>query len=269
MKTLRNLIMMMVAMIAMQQVMNAQTRTSKGVVVDEENVPLVGAIVTIKGTTKSVAVDFNGFYKIKTNENDKLIVSFIGCKSKEIKALDSSYVVLYMESTEIGIVEVKGYLPIKTSKLSESIDVFGGKELTKFASSSVSNSLQGKTPGLMITKNSGRPGAASTFRMRGIGSMNAGSDPLFVIDGVPISSVEGSDPLSDISPSDIESVNILKDAAACAIYGCRGANGVVMIYTKRGINATTVQEIDTDPYPLEILYNLVSSGVKKLFCKNC
>jgi len=221
----------------------AQTGTITGRIVDETNLPLPGATVTLKGTTLGAAADVNGNFKIANSPlgAQVLVVKFIGYEQLEqpITVTGSSNVTLQLKSssTLLAQVAVIGYGVVKKTDATGAVDVVTAKDLNKGAVNSVQDALVGKLAGVNVTSNSGAPGNTATIRIRGTTSINASSDPLIVIDGVPISNVvAGGAPniLTTINPNDIENVTVLKDASATAIYGSRGSSGVILITTKRG-----------------------------------
>lgn len=192
---------------------------------------LPGASVLLKGTNTGTTTDVDGKYSIEAPGNGTLIYSFVGMTSQEIpiqgrKVID---VTLKDESVNIDEVVVVAYGVAKKSTFTGSAVTVKSDVLEKRQTSSISQSLQGVAPGVQVTMNSGQPGENAQIRIRGISSLNTGSEPLWVIDGIPY---EGN--LNSINPDDIESMTILKDAASAALYGARGANGVVMVTTKKG-----------------------------------
>ncbi|MEP5616191.1 MAG: SusC/RagA family TonB-linked outer membrane protein [Flavobacteriaceae bacterium] len=228
----------------------AQTQIT-GTVVDDQNVPLPGANVLEKGTTNGVVTDFDGNFSISVSGNDgTIIVSYIGFETKEI-ALDGSSnysVQLTTSSTGLDEVVIIGYGGVKSKDLTGSVKVIGSKDFNKGISNSPGQLLQGKIAGVNVTTGSGEPGSAIDINIRGVNSISGSSNPLFVVDGIPLdggsSSENGLDgiggtsrsknPLNFLNPQDIESITVLKDASATAIYGTRAANGVVLIQTKKG-----------------------------------
>lgn len=198
--------------------------------VSDSNEPLIGATVQIKGTGTGVATDIDGTYKITVpNDETVLTFSYIGLVSQEITVGTQSTIdVLLIENTSVlDEVIVVGYGTQKRSNISGSVGVVTAEEITETPVLRVEQALQGRTAGVQIAQNSGSPGSALTVRIRGIGTIN-NSDPLYIVDGVPVGGIDY------LNPNDIESINVLKDAASAAIYGARGANGVVLITTKGG-----------------------------------
>lgn len=215
-----------------------------GKVTDESGALMAGVTVSIKGTTKAVVTNEYGIYSISITEKDKVLVfTFIGMKKQEVTIGGRSNinVVLESEASKLNEVVVVGYGTKLKKDLTGSISSINSKDLQKFASSNFTSALEGKVAGVIITQTGGAPGGATSVRMRGIGTTGE-NRPLYVIDGVPMDggglSIPNSsyqvDGLSSVNSNDIESVEILKDAAASAIYGSRAANGVIIITTKRG-----------------------------------
>ncbi|MEI7421734.1 MAG: TonB-dependent receptor [Prolixibacteraceae bacterium] len=211
-------------------VLFAQQKSVTGRVTDENNEPVPGANVVIKGTTNGTVTDVDGNYKIQVPANSKILtVTFIGFDTQDVNITGKSVVNIKLKLSSIGLEEVVavGYGVQKKVNLSGAIEAVKGETLAKKNSIQTSQALQGIAAGVTVTSNSGKPGKENTsIRIRGIGTIND-NNPLVLIDGVA-SSVDAVD------PNDIESMSILKDAASSAIYGSRAANGVILITTKRG-----------------------------------
>jgi TonB-linked SusC/RagA family outer membrane protein len=227
----------------------AQSGTITGRVIDEENLPVPGATVVVKGTKLSSAADANGYFKlINTPDGTQvLVVTSIGYQTLEeaVTAGSAQKIIIQIKSSTVGLNEVAviGYGTVKKTDATGSVDVVTAKDLNKGAVNSIQDALLGKLPGVVITSTSGAPGQTSTIRIRGITSLNASTDPLIVVDGVPLSNVPvgGTDNiLTTINPNDVENVTVLKDASATAIYGSRGSSGVILITTKRGTRELTI-----------------------------
>ena len=237
---------------AVQDVQQAKKIT--GTVVDATG-PVIGASVVVKGTSNGVATDYDGNFSLNASPGQTLVVSYIGYLNKEVRitANQTNYEITIEEDKQmLDEVVVVGYGTMKKSDLSGSSSSINEQSLKGTVITSLDQSLQGRATGVAAVTTSGAPGSASSIRVRGIGSINANQEPLYVIDGVIIQGggQSGSDfgladrlgngkvstisPLSTLNPSDIVSMEILKDASATAIYGAQGANGVVMITTKRG-----------------------------------
>ena len=201
-----------------------------GTVVDENNLPLPGVAVLIKGSTTGTVTDVDGNYSLSVDPNDTLLFSFIGFQRIEIPVRGQSIInVTMIEDVEsLGEVVVIGYGTVRKNDLTGSVSSLDDENFNTGAQVSVGQLIQGRVAGVQITQASAEPGGAFSIRIRGATSITAGNEPLFVIDGLP------SEPQNAINPGDIESIEILKDASATAIYGSRGANGVVLITTKQG-----------------------------------
>jgi len=219
-----------------------------GTVLDAANSqPIPGAVVKIKGTTHSVSTDTDGRFSFITGQKFPytLIVSFIGFEQKEQRVDGSPVTVRLQESqNQLNDVVVTGYSTQERKYIAGSISSVSGSVVQNQPSGGFNQLLQGKTTGVQVTSNSGVPGGGITFRVRGNNSINASVDPLYIIDGVFVSNADpisaglgnqqASNPIADLNPSDIEDIQILKDANATAIYGSLGANGVIIVTTKRG-----------------------------------
>lgn len=191
---------------------------------------LPGATVVLKGTTTGTAADVDGTYELSVpNENAILVFSYIGLKDQEIRVGSQRVidVVLQSDITLMEEVVVVGYGSQKRSNISGAVSTISSEEITELPVLRAEQALQGRTAGVQVAQNSGSPGSALTVRVRGISTIND-SSPLYIVDGIPVGGIDY------LNPNDIESINVLKDAASAAIYGARGANGVVLITTKGG-----------------------------------
>jgi TonB-linked SusC/RagA family outer membrane protein len=208
----------------------AQTGQVSGVV-KENGQPLVGASIAVKGSTTAVLTDVDGRYTISIPENAVLVFSFIGMKTQEIAVGSRSVINVEMEAEAMRLedVVVVAYGITTKERFTGSAAVIKGEKLAKGETSNVTKALEGAIAGVQTTSSTGQPGSSAAIRIRGIGSISAGQNPLIVVDGVPY---EGS--LNSIAPQDIETLNVLKDASATSMYGARGSNGVIMITTKKG-----------------------------------
>jgi TonB-dependent starch-binding outer membrane protein SusC len=223
--------------------------------VSDASGPLPGASVLVKGTTKGAQTDAAGKFTIKdAGANAVLTISYIGLKTQEVNVAGRSTVKVTLQdgATELGQVVVIGYGSVKKKDATGAVEVLNSKKFDNVAAPSPAEILRGKIAGVQVTSSSGEPGAANSIRIRGTGTIRSGSEPLIVIDGVPLAGGNtgsgGADlglggssaknPLSFINQNDIESMSILKDASATAIYGARGANGIIMITTKKGKSKT-------------------------------
>lgn len=211
----------------------AQEHIVTGVVISAgDNQPLAGVSVLIKGTSAGTLTDIDGKYSIKvTDENAFLVFSYVGFLKEEIAVSGKSVidVKLAEDLTKLDEVVVVGYGVQKKSLVTGAISKVSGSDLTQNPNLRASQVLQGKASGVVITNNSGQPGSGVSVRVRGVGTNN-NAEPLYIVDGLPTSDAG----LDFLNPSDIESIEVLKDAASASIYGARGANGVVMITTKKG-----------------------------------
>jgi TonB-linked SusC/RagA family outer membrane protein len=213
----------------------AQQRTINGRVVDEEGLPLPGVLISAKGESGRTASNAEGNYTISASGRDVVLVfSFLGLETKEVNVSadqNTVNVTLQQDSKNLEEVVVVGYGTVKRSDLTGSVSTLKGSELNRTPAASVDQLLQGKIPGVQVTTSGGQPGSGATIRIRGASSLNGSKDPLVVVDGYPWGDAGN---LKQINPEDIESIEVLKDASSAAIYGSRGANGVIMITTKKG-----------------------------------
>lgn len=217
----------------------SQTITVTGTVVDGSGEPLIGATVQQKGTSNGTSTDLDGHYSLTLPSKGTITVSYVGYNTQEIAVNGRTKIDITLEENAevLDEVVVVGYGQMKRSDLTGSVVSVGEDAVKKSIATSIDQVLQGRAAGVQIQANSGTPGASTSIRIRGINSLNATNQPIFVIDGVVIDTAtdnESSNPLSSINPSDIVSMDILKDASATAIYGSRASNGVIMITTKRG-----------------------------------
>lgn len=208
----------------------AQNATLKGVIVDETDTPLIGATVQVKGTSTGSITDFDGNYTIKANKGAVITFSYIGYKTQEIKFTGQPTVNIKMvpDNQTLDEVVVVGYGTMKRSDLTGSVASIAAKDVEGFKTSSVAGALGGQIAGVQITSTDGTPGAGFSINIRGVGTLTGDSSPLYIVDGFEV------DDIDYLSNSDIESIEILKDASSSAIYGARAANGVVLISTKSG-----------------------------------
>ena len=213
--------------------MYAQGKTVSGTVLDQNGESVIGASVVVKGTTNGVITDFDGKFTLNNvPENGTIEISFVGYKTQEIPVAGKNNIqVTLAEDTEVlDEVVVVGYGVQKKSDVTGAMTSVGAEELTSRPVNNAFEALQGKAAGVDITTNE-RPGQVGDIRIRGVRSLTASSDPLYVVDGVPLLSGAA---IETLNPRDIESIDILKDASATAIYGSRGANGVIIVTTKQG-----------------------------------
>ena len=210
--------------------LSAQSITVTGVVMAEgEPDPVIGANVVVKGTTMGTITDWDGNFTLQANSGDVLLVSYMGYKSKEVKATSSPLTItLQPDNVMLEEVVAIGYGTMKRSDLTGAITSVSAEDLNKAPVAGLDQALQGRAAGVTVTTNSGQPGEGATIRIRGIGSAIGGNEPLYVVDGVITSDIRF------LAPADIQSMEILKDASATAIYGSRGANGVILVTTRSG-----------------------------------
>ena len=235
--------------------MLAQTKTITGTVTGaDDGLPIPGAAVMIKGTSIGTVTDGNGRYQLSIPATAQtVVVSFVGMKTKEVAIGNSSTVDVVIESELIDVDEVVvvGYGVQRKKDVTSSISQVKGSDIAEIASPSFLQQLAGRASGVQITQSSGDLGTPPNVRIRGVNTISSGSQPLVVINGVPVTSgnlggsYTNNNPMADINPADIESIEILKDGAATAIYGSRASNGVMLITTKRGTEQKTVVSYDT------------------------
>ncbi|MBT2161517.1 SusC/RagA family TonB-linked outer membrane protein [Zobellia barbeyronii] len=210
-----------------------------GAVLDNVGIPLAGVNVLIEGSTTGTQTDFDGNYTIAASSGDVLVFSYIGMKTQSLTVGASSSIDVTMEEDAASLDEVVviGYGSQKKSDLTGAVGSVSAAELQERPAASLTQSLSGKMPGVSVSINSGRPGGKSNIRIRGNSSVSLSNDPLYVVDGIILVSSglgNNSSPIDYINPNDIASIEVLKDASATAIYGSRGANGVILVSTKRG-----------------------------------
>lgn len=231
-----------------------QAKTITGVISDRDGQPIIGANIVEKGS-KSIGTitDIDGKFSLRlSNGSTDLVVSYIGYITKEVPVGTSSFLnITLTEDTKIlEEVVVIGYGTVKKSDLTGSVGSIQVDKIQGLSVKSVDQMLQGRTSGLYMVQNSGMPGASSAVRIRGGNSISGGNEPLYIIDGMPVYPSASSDqtslnPLNSIPTADIESIEVLKDASSTAIYGSRGANGVIIVTTKKGKSGKTTVALDT------------------------
>ncbi|MBQ4147949.1 MAG: SusC/RagA family TonB-linked outer membrane protein, partial [Prevotella sp.] len=204
----------------------AQSEIS-GNVVDQTGEPIIGATVMEKGTSNGTVTDFDGNFKLKVDAGKTLVFSYIGMLTQEVVAADGMQVTLKDDALTIEEVVVTGYTTQRKADLTGAVSVVTPSDLAKQNENNPIKAMQGRVPGMNISAD-GSPSGAATVRIRGIGTLN-NNDPLYIIDGVPTKAG-----MHELNGNDIESIQVLKDAASASIYGSRAANGVIIITTKRG-----------------------------------
>ncbi|MFD1144659.1 SusC/RagA family TonB-linked outer membrane protein [Larkinella insperata] len=218
----------------------------RGRVTDERNEGIPGATITIKGTTRGTTTDAAGAFQINASPNETLVFSYVGYATQEVVAGSQTNLTVRMATDNRSLEEVVvvGYGTVRKSDLTGSVSTIKADAIKEMPVVSVDQAIQSRAPGVQVTQSSAAPGGGISIRVRGANSINSGSEPLYVIDGFPMYPDNGalgtsgnrqaSNAMATINPNEIESIEILKDASATSIYGSRGANGVVLITTKRG-----------------------------------
>jgi len=242
-----NNIMLMKGLAVTQQ---AGKRIS-GTVTDESGIPIIGANIVEKGTTNGVITDTNGKFSLSIQDRATLEVSYIGYMAQSIPVGNQTVlsIILKEDTQALEEVVVVGYGTLRKKDLTGSIAQVQSDALGNQAARQVDQALTGQIAGVQVISKSGMPGESTMVRIRGVGSITAGSEPLYVVDGFP------TDNIQTLNPSDIESIDILKDASSTAIYGSRGSNGVIIINTKRGVTGKPVISVDVS-YGISKVYDI-------------
>lgn len=217
---------------------NVQKRkTVKGIVVDENGAPMPGVSVVVKGTTTGVSTDVNGQFSLMVLPDAQMLtVSFVGMATQDVNIQENMKITLVPDQQKLDEVVVVGYNSVKKSQMTGAVDVVKGKELEFMSAPTLESRLQGQTAGIMISSGSGQPGSDYlTIRVRGTGSINGSNTPLYIMDGVMVEPGQ----FAALNANDIADIQVLKDASASAVYGSRGANGVIVITTKGGHSGKT------------------------------
>lgn len=238
MKKILKKTLFLLALLLVNSVFYAQSVSGK---VSDANGPLPGVNVSVQSAKISTTTDFDGTFKLSNlPKNAVLNFSYIGYASKSISVDDKTNlnVILIPQNTNLQEVVVIGFGSSKKKDVTGAVALVSSKEFEGRANTGIGNALEGKVAGVQITKPSGQPQAGYTIRVRGTSTITAGAEPLYILDGIPTSSI------NEISPSDIESMTVLKDASSAAIYGANGSNGVILITTKRGGNQNTKVTLD-------------------------
>lgn len=232
---------------------SAVDRTIKGRVADEAGTGLPGVSVVLKGTQRGTSTGAAGDFTLDVPEGGQqvLVLSFVGYKSQEVALANQSEITVAMAPDENALDEivVVGYGSVKKTDLTGAVGTIKGEVLQERPAASLNQGLSGRIAGVNVSSNSGRPGGRANIRIRGASSISVSNNPLYVIDGVILNAVElsnGSTPIDYINPNDIASIEVLKDASSTAIYGARGANGVILVTTKRGTSGGGKVTYDTD-----------------------
>ena len=233
----------------------ADNRITGVVTASDTGEPIVGATVKALGTAMGTVTDIDGNFSIDVPDGARLEITYVGMVPKRLKAEKHMTITLDPDNKLLDEVVVTGYGNFKKSSFTGAASTISTEALASVPVVSVENKLAGSVPGVTITSNSGSPGAVSQVRIRGMGSINAGNEPLYVIDGTPVTSGNmsefsyssaGTNVLATINPNDIENITIIKDAAAASLYGSRAANGVVVITTKSGSRGKTRVDFKSD-----------------------
>ncbi|MEI6276388.1 MAG: TonB-dependent receptor [Prolixibacteraceae bacterium] len=229
---------MMLPILLLSFLTYAQSVRVKGTVTDEGKSPMPGANVVIKGTTTGVVTDANGKFQIDADSKSTLSFSSIGYKTREILVANQKEITIQLlpDNLQVDEVVVVGYGTQRKESVTGSVATVKGELVREVPSANITQAMQGRVAGVDMEQTSSKPGASMQIRIRGTRSLNASNDPLVVLDGIPFS---GS--IGDISPSDIKSLDILKDASSTAIYGSRGANGVILVTTNKGAKGAKAQ----------------------------
>jgi TonB-linked SusC/RagA family outer membrane protein len=238
----RRLVYLLLCLITGIGFVTAQTNRVTGSILSAEDYePIIGASVVVKGTTTGTTTTVDGTFSLSVPADAKtLVISYLGMKTQEVAVSAVVNVVLEPDIQEIDEIVVVGYGTQKKKDVTSSIAKVSGEEISNLAAPSFESQLAGRAAGVQVTTESGMVGAAPKFQIRGFSTISSGSQPLVIIDGIPMTSGEKQqaygryNPLGDINPNDIQSIEILKDGAATAIYGSRAANGVVLITTRKG-----------------------------------
>ena len=227
----KRILILMSALFALMGQALAQT-TITGNVTDETGEPIIGASVIVTGTTSGAVTDFDGNFTMKAAEGDELTISYIGFVTQKVRVSGSApiAVVLKEDNAALDEVVVVGTI-MKKSDLTGAVGNIDGKTLAEKPVTNVNQALQGRVSGVFVEPGA-RPSDDTGIRIRGINTINSGSDPIYVVDGMVMNNDFGG--FSSINPNDVEHLEVLKDASATALYGSRGANGVVLITTKKG-----------------------------------
>ena len=216
--------------------------TASGNVVDASGEPLIGCTVQQKGGKAGTVADMDGNFHLQVPKNSVLIFSFIGYKTQELKAAAVMKVTMKDDSHLMEEVVVVGYGTMKRSDITGSVVSVKAEDMQQTSASTMDQMLQGRAAGMQLTSNSGAAGGSTSIQIRGVNSLNSSNEPVYVIDGAIITSEAGSNvysnPLADLNPNDVESIEILKDASATAIYGAQAANGVIIVNMKKGFEGS-------------------------------
>ncbi|WP_304648059.1 carboxypeptidase-like regulatory domain-containing protein, partial [uncultured Muribaculum sp.] len=231
----------------------AQTITVTGTVTDATGEPLIGASVIAKGTSVGAATDFDGNYSLSVDPKATLIVSYVGYDTQEIPVDGRTNINVVLKENSVMLNEVVaiGYGSVKKSDATGAVSAIKPSEVQAGLATSAQDLLVGRSPGVVVTTNGGQPEGGASIQIRGGASLSASNEPLIVIDGVPMDTkgtLGSSNPMSLVNPENIESMTILKDASATAIFGSRASNGVIIITTKKGSSGAPVVNFAANMY---------------------
>ena len=238
---LKKIVTTLLVVLGLCTAINAQEVEVKGTVTDQAGEPVVGASIMVEGTTDGTSSDVDGHYSIKVPSNATLSVSSIGFTDQKIQVNGRAQIDIVMKEDTQSLegVIVVAFGTAKKEAYTGSAAVIKSDDISKSQQSNVAQALVGKVAGVQISNTSGQPGSSPSIRIRGFSSLNAGNDPLWIVDGMPYSG-----DLNNLNPNDIESMTVLKDAASNSLYGARGANGVVMVTTKKAKSKDAVITVD-------------------------
>lgn len=274
---MKRLTMLMTMLLLVVGAAFSQTKVNGTVTSQEDGQPVVGATVLVVGTQTGTVTDADGKFSLTVPAGKSTLrITYVGMEPIEVSARQNMKIMLTSDSKALDEVIVVAFGTAKKSAFTGSAKVVGAAELSQSQVTSVTNALAGAVPGLQLTSTSGAPGETSTIRIRGFGSLNAGKDPLIIVDGAPYSG-----DLGNLNPNDVESMTVLKDAASNALYGARGANGVIMITTKKakfgeakvtldakyGWNTRALQHYNTINSP-EKYYEMQYGAVRDYYLNN-
>lgn len=209
-----------------------------GKIITAQNIPLAGANITIKGSDRGAITDENGKFSLPVETNAVLVISHVGYKQKEIAVKGRTFITESLEASDLEMesVVVIGYQTASRKSISTSVASISAKDIASYTTGNVANALQGKVPGLQVVSGGGLPGAQPRILIHGLSSINYNNNPLVIVDGVET----GFNALNLLNPLDIETIDVLEDASAAAIYGARGGQGVILVTTKKGKGATAI-----------------------------
>jgi TonB-linked SusC/RagA family outer membrane protein len=256
---------MLLAFLISSLTLFAQNRTVSGIVTDQAGAPLVNATVAAKGSRIVASTDANGAFRMSVPPGTKvLVVSYVGAESQEISVEGQSNVsaALKIIDTKLGEVVVVGYGKARRANLTSAQTTISAKDIDRTVNTTIEQAIQGRSPSVYVTQNSGQPGGGMSVLIRGISTINGNAEPLYVIDGVQMQgggTTNSSNPLSGLNPSDIDDIQVLQGPSATAIYGSRATNGVLLITTKRGkageakLNYNFQYNLQTPPKHLEVM----------------